>query len=110
MNSGWGQLTIETAAIGNAKKLTVISAKYNALTPEGTPSAAARTDAFSYDALGNPQSVNYVASRGQMNFGLGEIGVRVQILTNEADERRVDDGAQHSHSISRRVLPRHGAG
>ncbi len=46
----------------------LISAKYNALTPEGTPSAAARTDAFSYDALGNRQSVNYVASRGQMNF------------------------------------------
>ena len=42
------------------------SAVYNAATPEGTPTGAARTDAFTYDALGNRAGWNWLASRGQM--------------------------------------------
>jgi len=43
-------------------------ASYQALTPEGTPSQAKRSDIFTYDALGNRMGSNYVASRGWMNF------------------------------------------
>jgi len=38
------------------------------LTPEATPTSALRGDNFTYDALGNRQGWNYLASRGWMNF------------------------------------------
>ena len=46
----------------------LITAAYNALTPEGTPSGAARSDIFYYDAMGNRKDLNHVANRGWMNF------------------------------------------
>ncbi len=42
------------------------SASYEALTPESTPSGAARSDRFIYDELGSRQGSNYVANRGWM--------------------------------------------
>ena len=44
------------------------TASYRALTPEGTPSGAKRSDSFSYDELGNRVRSNYLASRGWMDF------------------------------------------
>ena len=38
------------------------SASYRATTPETTPTGALRTDIFHYDALGNRQGANYLAS------------------------------------------------
>ena len=47
-------------------QLTNVSCQ--ALTPEATPTGALRGDNFTYDALGNRQGWNYLASRGWMNF------------------------------------------
>ncbi len=44
------------------------TAVYRALTPEGTPSGAMRSDSFQYDELGNRMGANQVASRGVMNM------------------------------------------
>jgi RHS repeat-associated protein len=44
------------------------NASYQALTPETNPTSPLRSDIFTYDALGNRQSWNYLASRGWMNF------------------------------------------
>ena len=45
-----------------------MGAVYEAATPEATPTAPKRADRFYYDALGSRMGLNYVASRGAMNF------------------------------------------
>lgn len=51
-------------------------ASYRALTPEGTPSQAMRTDSFVYDQLGNRKGNNHVANRGAwMNIARRDNGL-----------------------------------